>query len=262
MTYEKEYGCLALNVCIFSRNRKCFSCDQIWLWVIVSIGGMATPKKWQLLSLWSAKVSTRFCKHQKAWKERGPATRSILYISITPCVHVTRNYLMKTYLSQDINLVYASLSPASWLQIRHQLVLNKFQCSFVLFTDWKTPKNSKNINLPVGSLSHSWCFCCFQLNSSPSECTYLTPTQTHNSSLTTQTGKTFKIMTESRTRPNTSESTTIMMLACLISLGHLEHMGTLKAGPGEFEKDLEGKVPMGAYWTVISCHVDECCYEN
>lgn len=123
-------------------------------------------------------------------------------------------------------------------------------------------KNSKNINLPVGSLSHSWCFCCFQLNSSPSECTYLTPTQTHNSSLTTQTGKTFKIMTESRTRPNTSESTTIMMLACLISLGHLEHMGTLKAGPGEFEKDLEGKVPMGAYWTVISCHVDECCYEN
>lgn len=53
-----------------------------------------------------------------------------------------------------------------------------------------------------------------------------------------------------------------MTMARLISLGHLEHVGTLKAGLGEFEKDLEGKVPVGAYWTIISCHVDECSYEN
>lgn len=37
-----------------------------------------------------------------------------------------------------------------------------------------------------------------------------------------------------------------MVLARLISLGHLEHVGTLKAGPGQFEKDLEDKFPMGA----------------
>lgn len=64
------------------------------------------PQKWQLLSLWSAEVSTQFCKHQKAWKETGPATRTIPDISTTPCVNVTRNQLKKTDLSADLNLVY------------------------------------------------------------------------------------------------------------------------------------------------------------
>lgn len=32
--------------------------------------------------------------------------------------------------------------------------------------------------------------------------------------------------------------------------------------PGEFELELEGKVAMGVYWTIVSCHVDECSYED
>lgn len=48
----------------------------------------------------------------------------------------------------------------------------------------------------------------------------------------------------------------------LITLGHLKHVGTLTVRQGESEKDLEGRVPMGAYWIIISSHVDECGYAN
>lgn len=53
-----------------------------------------------------------------------------------------------------------------------------------------------------------------------------------------------------------------MTAARLVSLGHLKHVGTLTGRQGEPEKDLEGRVPMGACWIIISSLVDECGYAN
>lgn len=39
-------------------------------------------------------------------------------------------------------------------------------------------------------------------------------------------------------------------------------VGTLKAGCGELEKDLEDKVSMGAHCAISSCHLDESSHEN
>lgn len=147
----------------------CFSCDQIWLRAIMVIGGMATPKKWQLLSLWSAEVSARFCKHQKAWKETGPATRTVLDISITPCVNVTRNslktnkprrrsqlslYKVLVQLSDNNQWCLSFWKSGNWFRL-HWTNFNEVLYSF---QSLKGIKNSIKINLPVGSLSHSWCF--------------------------------------------------------------------------------------------------------
>lgn len=192
------------------------------------------PEKWQLLSLQSAQVSTQICKHQKAWKETGPATRTKLDIATGP-LSSCHEELAQEIIGVERSLVHSyqiqRRPPKVQLYAGNEAANSEFECGFETEMHRKTTASTWIHQLAGWVTLHVLLFSL--------ECTCFTPTHTL---LTTQTGKIFQ---QGQRHPRVQ---------------WCNDAGTFRTE--HCEKDLEGKVAMGAQWAIISCHVDECGYEN